>query len=428
MLNDGFFPTKLLLSNKYSLDVIDSIVIPRTFVEPHHIVENVGKLFLANSNLQSLPVVHHEIPVGIVHRYQLMDIFLSAYGRDLHGKKPISKFMDTNPIIIEHNITVEIASQYVTQNMNLPVAQDFIVTKNGRYTGMGTVLELLKKVTELQIQEYNHTLVQQVHQLEHKTAELTMATMKAQTATEQAEAANRAKSRFLANMSHELRTPLNAIIGYSEMLQDDACDIQYPKCQDCAHDLNKIVNSAKHLLSLVGNILDISKIEAGKINLYLEHFDFATVLQEVAHAIQPLIQENKNTLLVEYGHLGTVRADRVKVKQCLFNLLSNAAKFSQNSTILLFAARETTKDSDNIIFGVRDKGIGMSAEQMNKAFDPFSQVDDSSTRKYGGTGLGLAITKQFCEMMGGVISVESKINGGSTFIIRQPAYVNDINQ
>ncbi len=423
MLNDGFFPTKIPPSAQYPLDAINSIVIPRTFVEPHHSVEKVGKLFLSHSHLQSLPVVHHEIPIGIVHRYQLMDIFLSTYGRELHGKKPISKFMDANPIVIEHNITVEIASQYITQNMSLPIAQDFIVTKNGRYTGMGTVLELLKKVTELQVQEYNHALAQQVHQLEHKTAELTIATMKAQTATEQAEAANRAKSRFLANMSHELRTPLNAIIGYSEILQDDACEATYPKCQDCSHDLDKIVSSAKHLLGLVGNILDISKIEAGKADLYLEHFDFASVLQEVAHVIQPLIQENGNSLSVEHGHLGTIYADRVKIKQCLFNLLSNAGKFSKNNEVLLFAARETIKDSDEIIFGVRDKGIGMSAKFISRIFDPFSQADDSSTREYGGTGLGLAITKQFCEMMNGTIAVESRLNQGSTFIIRLPAYV-----
>lgn len=425
MLNDGFFPTKLPLSNKHPLDIVDSLVVPRSFVEPHHNVEKIGKLFLANSHLQSLPVVHHEVPVGIVHRYQLMDIFLSTYGRELHGKKPISKFMDMNPIILEHNITVEIASQYITQNMNLPVAQDFIVTKNGRYAGMGTVLELLRKVTDLQIREYNHALAQKVKQLEQRTAELTIATMKAQAATEQAEAANRAKSRFLANMSHELRTPLNAIIGYSEILQEEAGEVQHPQCHGCSHDLGKIVNSAKHLLNLVGNILDISKIEAGKINLYLEHFDLATVLQEVVHVMLPVIQENNNTLLVEYGHLGTIHADRVKVKQCLFNLLSNAAKFTKNGEILLFAAREVAQESDEIIFGVRDKGIGMTIDQMNKIFEPFMQADDSSTRQYGGTGLGLAITKQFCEMMKGTVSVESQLGQGSTFVIRLPAHISE---
>jgi signal transduction histidine kinase len=420
MLNEDIsFYSELRCSNQYTIEMVSTLTTARRFVKPKQTVEQVAKLFLADHELQSLAVVHHNMPVGIVYRYQIMDIFLSQYGRDLHGKKPIMVFMDRDPLIVEHDLPVEEASQYITQNMPVPSVQDFIITNKGRYHGMGTVLDLLENITSLKIREYNQALAQKVQQLQQRTTELGMANLKAQAATEEARAANQAKSRFLANMSHELRTPINAILGYCELLQEEAEDFG---SDHCFNDLEKIQQASKHLLGLVSDILDVSKIEAGKMELCLETFDFNNLVQEVANAMQPIIAENKNTLLIECDYYGTIHSDQMKIRQCLFNLLSNAAKFSKDDQILLFATREEIGTGrDKLIFGVRDHGIGMNQEQINKLFEAFTQADSSTTRQYGGTGLGLTITKQFCELMGGTISVESHPQKGSTFIVRLPA-------
>jgi len=242
---------------------------------------------------------------------------------------------------------------------------------------------------------------------------------------EAAEEANRAKSQFLANMSHELRTPLNAIIGYSEILQEDAEDQGY---EDMVPDLEKIRGAGKHLLGLINDILDISKIEAGKMDLYLETFDLEQVIFEVENTIQPLVKKNHNRLEIvrlshlETSNLGTMYADLTKLRQALFNLLSNAAKFTEAGTITLTVERDR---AHWLTFKVADTGIGMSLEQMNKVFQAFTQADASTTRKYGGTGLGLAISRHFCQMMGGDITVSSEIGKGSAFTICLPSRVGD---
>jgi signal transduction histidine kinase/CheY-like chemotaxis protein len=234
-----------------------------------------------------------------------------------------------------------------------------------------------------------------------------------------ADAANRTKSTFLANMSHELRTPLNAIIGYSELVQEELEDRQI---QDLTPDLQKISAAGKHLLALINDILDLSKIEAGKFELLLESFEIDTAIDEVVATIEPLLRANGNTLDVRRAEgLGEMRADLVRVRQCLFNLLSNACKFTERGRITLEVAREREGDRDTVLMRVSDSGIGMTEEQMTSLFQPFMQVDASSTRKYGGTGLGLSITKRYCELMGGGIQVESALGKGTSFTIRLPA-------
>lgn len=264
-------------------------------------------------------------------------------------------------------------------------------------------------------------------------------------AKESAIAANQAKSAFLANMSHELRTPLNAIIGYSEMLQEDAEDFGYA---EIVPDLEKIRNAGKHQLALINDILDISKIEAGRMEVYLETFDIAGLIYEVSATVQPLIDKNNNTLQVNCeGEIGSMHADLTKVRQILFNLLSNAAKFTENGRISLsikkiqIASEAGSQDVADllalngvlntkmaILFEVSDTGIGMTEEQREKVFQAFTQADASTTRKYGGTGLGLAITRHFCQMMGGDISVNSELGKGSTFTAQLPVRVIDFKK
>lgn len=231
-----------------------------------------------------------------------------------------------------------------------------------------------------------------------------------------ADQASTAKSQFLANMSHELRTPLNAIIGFSRMVLEDA---QEAGLDDVASDQNKILNAGKQLSDLINNILDLSKIEAGKVEIYVESFDTSALISDVAVTVQPLLTNNLNTLEVNKSEdLGTMNSDLTKVRQCLFNLLSNACKFTEKDTITLDVRRESAPDGDYIVFSVRDQGIGMSPEQVHKIFDVFTQADASTTKKYGGTGLGLAISQRIAQMLGGEITVQSKLGEGSTFHLR----------
>ena len=284
-------------------------------------------------------------------------------------------------------------------------------------------------------------------QLQKLFASLEAKNQEAEKARTEAVEASKTKSLFLANMSHELRTPLNAIIGYSEMLEEEAFDLN---CEELLPDLQRINNAGQHLLSLINDILDISKIEAGRIELYLETCEISAIIHDVATTIKPLVDKNRNILTVNCSpDLGTVYTDVTKIYQCLLNLLSNASKFTEAGEITLEVSRFRRKQEEGrgkkeeefsyleereqkselsdweewISFKVSDTGIGMNAEQIERVFQAFTQADESTTRRYGGTGLGLAIAKKFCQMMGGDISLESELGKGSIFTVELPARV-----
>ena len=232
--------------------------------------------------------------------------------------------------------------------------------------------------------------------------------------------ASQHKSQFLANMSHELRTPLNAIIGVTEMLREDA-----EAAKQDLEPLDRVLGAGRHLLALINDILDLSKIEAGRMELNLETFPLAPLIGDVVKTIEPLAAKNGNRVAVQCDDtVRMMRADQMRLRQALLNLMSNANKFTERGAITIDACEQKENGRDWITLAVADTGIGMTPEQMDKLFQEFSQADASTTRKYGGTGLGLAISKRFCQMMGGDITVESEPGKGSTFTIRLPRTVD----
>ena len=236
--------------------------------------------------------------------------------------------------------------------------------------------------------------------------------------------ASQHKSQFLANMSHELRTPLNAIIGVSEMLREDAETLKQN-----TEPLDRVLGAGRHLLALINDILDLSKIEAGRMELHLESFRLAPLIEDVGKTIEPIATKNGNRIVVDCPtDLGTIHADQTRFRQSLLNLASNANKFTEKGTITIAAHQGQENGRDWITLAVTDTGIGMTAEQMGKLFQEFSQASSATASKYGGTGLGLAISRRFCQMMGGDITVESELGRGSTFTIRLPRIVDALKE
>ena len=280
-------------------------------------------------------------------------------------------------------------------------------------------------VTAVPIIDENGTLREWVGQhndiTDRKLVELELSAAK-----DAAESANRAKSAFLANMSHELRTPLSAVIGYSEMMEEEVEDLGEASL---LVDLGKIKSNARHLLSLINDVLDLSKIEANRMDTYAETVGVAGLMGEVASTVEGLVRQKGNTLQLDLTEdLGTVRTDVVKLRQCLFNLIGNAAKFTENGRIVLAARRDGAGADGLLTFEVRDSGIGMTEDQVSRLFQRFTQADETTTRKFGGTGLGLAITRAFARLLGGDIAVTSHLGQGTTFTITLPATISEVPQ
>jgi signal transduction histidine kinase/CheY-like chemotaxis protein len=283
------------------------------------------------------------------------------------------------------------------------------ISLSNRFSRVYSELDTLRADLEKRVEERTEKLSELNLKLSERGRELAEASL--------------AKSQFLANMSHELRTPLNAIIGYSEMVEED---VQEKGLLDFVPDLKKIREAGKHLLGIINDILDLSKIESGNVLLHLEEFKISMMIQDLGTTAAPLIEKNNNKLeICVQENIGTMRGDIKRLRQILLNLLSNAAKFTENGTIKIQALRDP---SDYITFRVSDTGIGMTDEQKSKVFQAFAQGDTSVTRKYGGAGLGLVISKRFCQMMGGEITFESESGKGSTFCVRLPAVPADVKK
>jgi PAS domain S-box-containing protein len=266
--------------------------------------------------------------------------------------------------------------------------------------------------------------LQEAHDAERTNAEQLASLVEELRVTQRrAEAATRAKSEFLASMSHELRTPLNAIILYSELLQEEAHDRD---AGASIPDLQRIQSSGRHLLDLINGILDLSKIEAGKMALELERFDVKAMIEEIGDTVGTLVEKNRNVLTLRCADdVGVMHGDLTKTRQIMLNLLSNAGKFTSNGYVTVEVTRRATGSGDTIQFAVTDTGVGMTDEQRRRVFEPFTQADVTTTRKYGGTGLGLAIVSRFCELMGGTIAVESRPGVGSRFVVELPVEMSE---
>jgi two-component system cell cycle sensor histidine kinase PleC len=332
--------------------------------------------------------------VGLVNRLMFLARYAKQYAPELFSKKTIMKLASTDPLTVDEHVGIADLSAMVLADRPDALMECFVVTSGGRYLGLGTAQAMLRSKLLL---------------LESRGRELS-------TALDQAQEASTAKSSFLALMSHELRTPLNAILGFSEVIGAEVFGPGVPRYRDYAKDIH---GAGQHLLALINDILDLSKAEAGKLDLHTEAVNLGEVIKECARLMQGRASDQDLRLRLMICALPPMQIDRLRVKQIFLNLLSNAIKFTpQGGTISLEAQCEA---DGGVAVRVRDTGIGMAPDMIPLVFEPFRQIDSDLSRKFEGTGLGLSLVKSMIEMHGGTVGIESKLGQGSCVTIRFPA-------
>jgi GAF domain-containing protein/CheY-like chemotaxis protein/anti-sigma regulatory factor (Ser/Thr protein kinase) len=368
-----------------------------------------GTFFRVDGEVLRLAIAHNTNPDYVAYRRQHPILITqdTIGGRAAFERRPVH----VHDILADPDYKAPATAKYAGQRTVLAMP----VLREGAPVGVITLFrEEVKPFTDKQI-----ALLQTFADQAAIAIENVRLFNEIQDKSREVEVANQHKSEFLANMSHELRTPLNAIIGVTEMLHEDAVDL---KREDELEPLERVLRAAKHLLALINDILDLSKIEAGKMDIHLESFALAPLIEDVVQTIGTLAAKNGNELVVHCAaDIGSMNADQTRIRQALLNLASNANKFTERGTVTIDARRVTEAGREWVTLAVTDTGIGLTPEQMATLFQDFVQADASITRKYGGTGLGLAISRRFCQMMGGDITVVSEPGRGSTFTIRLPA-------
>jgi len=374
----------------------------------------VARLFEQNYSLPGIIVMDKKGFRGMVSRNQFFQRLGRLFGIEVYATRPITSFLDSlsiPPLLVPAEMTIQNAAIVCLARPVEYVYDPFVVTMKDQPPHLVDFLALILKQTEL----------------------LTAAQIEAHAQRVAAVSASNAKSDFLAHMSHELRTPLTAIIGYGEILIED---VGAGQIGESLPRLESIVSAGLHLLEMINGILDLAKIEARKMDLFLTTFSLPDFILELTSIVQPLMKKNGNEFSVISDHaINEMHSDETKLRQCLTNLIGNAAKFTSQGHVGLNIQKETLEYGDWLIFQVSDTGIGMNETQMSRLFEAFYQADSSISRHYGGTGLGLSLTKQFCEMLGGNLTVRSAVNQGTTFTMKVPVrskeraiHVSSLNQ
>jgi signal transduction histidine kinase len=390
----------------FSHFIIGSLPMTEDSIPPDTLGRTVASLFDASPKLPGLLIIEGDRLCGVISRDGFNQRLARKYGIEIAYSRPILGLFggifdirQTALLVVEESSAVKDVAELCLHRDEEFIFEPVIVHRPRRAYGLINFHDLLIAQTRLLSETYREASQQK----------------------ELADEANRTKSQFLANVSHELRTPLTAILGYTEIVLEDL-GAEGNSSTETIQRLNNIHKAGEHLLSIISSLLDISKIESGRIDLYVEAFDLRELVEEVAETIKPLAAAKENRLEVFlHREIGEMSTDITKLRQNLFNLLSNAAKFTKEGVIRMEVRRIPEIFPEIIEFKISDTGIGMTREQMDRVFDPFTQADASTTRIYGGTGLGLTVTRNFCNLMGGDIIVESTPGAGTTFTMTLPA-------